>query len=131
MAGPVVYGFDHIHIHCSDLAATERWFLEGIGAELIDHHDSFGTPVTTVRLGGARILLRPARPGERFDPAGPRCYGEDHFGLEVADLDATAAELKHRGVEFEVEPRDFGPGARIAFVRGPDSVRIELVQRLG
>ncbi len=56
-------------------------------------------------------------------------YGEDHFGVEVDDLDEVAADLKKRGVVFGMEPRDFGPGLRIAFVRGPDNVRIELMER--
>ena len=38
------------------------------------------------------------------------------------------AELRRRGVMIDVEPWDFGPTLRIAFVKGPDDVRIELVQ---
>ena len=45
-----------------------------------------------------------------------------------ADADATVAELRRRGVEIEVEPWDFSAESRIAFVKGPDNVRIELVQ---
>jgi catechol 2,3-dioxygenase-like lactoylglutathione lyase family enzyme len=61
-------------------------------------------------------------------PAGARHFGADHFGLRVLDVDATVAELRRRGVRIEVEPWDFGPTLRIAFVKGPDDVRVELVQ---
>ena len=128
MATPLEYQFNHIHVFCSDLAATERWFVEGIGAELVERRDSRGTPASVLRLGGAQILLRGAREGENLALAGARHFGTDHFGLEVADVDATVAELKRRGVFVEVEPWDFRPGLRIAFVKGPDDVRIELVQ---
>ena len=44
-------------------------------------------------------------------------------------MDASVEELRRRGVTIDVEPYDFTPGSRIAYVRGPDGVRIELVQR--
>jgi hypothetical protein len=47
----------------------------------------------------------------------------------VDDLDATVAELKRRGAEFAVEPRTPGPGLKIAFLRAPENVRIEVLLR--
>ena len=41
------------------------------------------------------------------------------------------ADLKGKGADICVEPRTIRPGVRIAFVRGPDEVRIELLQRDG
>lgn len=128
MADPREYQFHHIHVFCSDLDATERWFVDGVGAEFVDRRDSRGVPGVTLRLGGATVLLRPARAGEELANAGDRHFGADHFGLRVADVDATVDELRRRGVEIEVEPWDFAPTTRIAFIKGPDNVRIELVQ---
>jgi catechol 2,3-dioxygenase-like lactoylglutathione lyase family enzyme len=121
--------FDHIHVYCSDFDATERWFREGLGAELVERTETRGLLVGQLRLGGATILIRNAREGEKLAP-GPadRHFGADHFGLRVADVDATVAELRRRGVTIDVEPWDFSPKMRIAFVRGPDNIRIELVQ---
>jgi lactoylglutathione lyase len=131
MAAPLDYHFHHIHVFCSDLEATERWFVEGVGAEVVARADSRGVPGVTLRLGGASVLLRPAREGENLTSAGARRYGADHFGLRVSDVDATVAELRSRGVFIEVEPWDFAPTTRIAFIKGPDEVRIELVQPKG
>jgi catechol 2,3-dioxygenase-like lactoylglutathione lyase family enzyme len=128
MAAPLEYQFHHIHVFCSDVDATQRWFTDGLGAELVGRADSRGVPGVTLRVGGAQVLLRPARAGEDLVPAGARHFGADHFGLQVSDVDATVAELKQRGVFIEVEPWDFGPHTRIAFIKGPDEVRIELVQ---
>jgi catechol 2,3-dioxygenase-like lactoylglutathione lyase family enzyme len=128
MADARTYQFHHIHVFCSDLDATERWFVDGVGAEFVDRRDSRGVPGVTLRLGGANVLLRPAREGEDLVGAGARHYGADHFGLQVDDVDATVADLRGRGVEIEVEPWDFAPTTRIAFIKGPDNVRIELVQ---
>lgn len=128
MASGEDYQFNHIHVFCSDPAATERWFVEGVGAELVERRESRGVPSAVLRLGGAQVLLRGAREGEALAAAGARQFGADHFGLQVADVDATIERLRARGVEIEVEPWDFSPRLRIAFIKGPDNVRIELVQ---
>ncbi len=59
--------------------------------------------------------------------AQPR-YGVEHFGPVVADLDATVAALQAQGVRILREPLTIRPGRRIAFIEGPDRVRIELVE---
>jgi catechol 2,3-dioxygenase-like lactoylglutathione lyase family enzyme len=123
--------FDHVHIVCSDLGATERWFVDTLGAEFMRRRDSGGTPSSIVRLGGAQVYLRAARKGEILEPAGTRRYGTDHFSFLVSDLGTTAAELRRRGVFFEVEPFEFMPGLFMSYVVGPDNVRIEFVERRG
>lgn len=123
------FRFNHVHVFCSDIDATERWFVDGVGAEFVARRDSNGIPATTLRLGGVQILLRPARANESLVPNNQRQYGTDHFGFDVDDVDGAVAELKARGVFVEVEPWDFTPQARIAYIKGPDEVRIELVQR--
>jgi lactoylglutathione lyase len=122
------YKFDHVHVIASDRSVTEKWFLDGLGAELVERRDSRGVPVSEVRLGGVHVLIRGVRNDERFAPAAARQYGADHVGLRVADVDAAVEELRRRGVVIEVEPWDFGPDLRIAFVKGPDNIRVELVQ---
>ena len=64
----------------------------------------------------------PSSPSEPY-------IGLDHFGLRVESLDEAAAELKRLGAEFTLEPRTLRPGVKIAFVRAPDDVRIELLER--
>ncbi len=49
-------------------------------------------------------------------------------GLEVDDMDSTADELRSKGVEFTRGPIDVGDGAKIAFLKDPDGVEIELIQ---
>ena len=61
-------------------------------------------------------------------PADPH-LGLDHFGFRVENLDEAVAELKSKGAEFAVEPYTLRPGVKIAFVRAPGDVRIELLER--
>jgi len=55
--------------------------------------------------------------------------GLDHFGLTVKDIDAVAAEIKAKGVEFTKEPTTIRPGVRICFIRGPQGISVELLER--
>ncbi len=60
--------------------------------------------------------------------------GWGHVAFEVADVDATSAELARRGVAFHVLPKNFpddAPVSRIAFFRDPDGNELQLVQPLG
>src|SRR5690606_9369926 len=100
----------------------------GLGADVAGRPESRGVPSVRLKLGGANIYLRPQRDDESLTPPDSAHFGADHFGLRVADVDATVAELRKRGVFIEVEPWDFSASSRIAFVKGPDGVRIELVQ---
>jgi catechol 2,3-dioxygenase-like lactoylglutathione lyase family enzyme len=55
--------------------------------------------------------------------------GLEHIGFHVDDVDAAIAELRGKGVEVLMEPTTVRPDVRIAFVKGPDDVRIELLRR--
>ncbi|MGI5835226.1 MAG: VOC family protein [Chloroflexota bacterium] len=129
MDNPLDYTFDHVHVFCTDLSKTERWFIDCLGAELIRRRELHGAPATDVRLAGVDIFLRGPMPGEIVGQVKRSQFGTDHFGLRVRDLDATIAELKRRGAEFDAEPRWVNPKLKIIFVKGPDDIRIELLQR--
>lgn len=127
MSNPLEYTLDHIHIYCSDIVETERWFVEGMGAELMQHRTMNNSPVTELRIAGTNLFLFVG--SESAGTSETEHLGEEHFGLKVDDLEAAAAELKRRGVQFSVEPTQVRPGVKMSFVTGPDNIRIELLQR--
>jgi catechol 2,3-dioxygenase-like lactoylglutathione lyase family enzyme len=122
-----ITGLNHIHIICSDLAASESWFVDGVGAELVERREARGMPTSELRLAGIRLLLRGAHEQEIVAPGAQRRYGPDHFALEVADVDATVETLRARGVAIAREPADSARN-RVAFIQGPDDLVIELVR---
>ncbi len=131
MSTPLSFVFDHVHIFCSNLDATERWFSEGMDAQLMRRRVAAnGAKAVDLRLGGVGVFLRGLAPGEAPPaPTSSSGLGTNHFALVVSDIDSIVGELRRRGVEFESPPRKIGQGSQIAFVRGPDGVRIELIQR--
>jgi catechol 2,3-dioxygenase-like lactoylglutathione lyase family enzyme len=89
-----------------------------------------GKPRIDLKLGGANIFIAPVEPGDGVNPAPATPYqGLDHFGLSVSGIDAIAAELKAKGVEFTREPTTVRPGVRVCFLRGPEGISIELLDR--
>jgi catechol 2,3-dioxygenase-like lactoylglutathione lyase family enzyme len=81
-----------------------------------------------LKLGGANIFIAPVTSGDGVNAPPVTPYqGLDHFGLQVSGIDAIVAELKAKGAQFTMEPTNIRPGVRIAFIRGPQGVSIELV----
>jgi lactoylglutathione lyase len=127
---PATISFDHMHLRSPDPEGTARWFEEMLGAEVIRSVQE-GQPRIDLKLGGANIFIAAVPAGDASVGAPPRTpyQGLDHFGLAVPDLDTAAAALKAKGVEFTMEPKQARPGLRIAFIRGPQGISIELLQR--
>ena len=119
------FTWDHVHIRTPDPEATAQWFADTLGAEIVR------TPTRLdVKLGGGNIFLAPVAAGDGVNPSPVTPYqGLDHFGLTVKDIDAVAAQLKAKGVVFTKEPVTIRPGVRICFIRGPQGISIELLER--
>jgi catechol 2,3-dioxygenase-like lactoylglutathione lyase family enzyme len=125
----VKYGWDHVHLRTSDPEGMANWFESKLGAEIIRTMQQ-GKPRIDLKLGGANIFIAPVAPGDGVNTAPVTPYhGLDHFGLTVSGIDAVAAELKKKGVEFTREPTTVRPGVRICFIRGPEGISIELLDR--
>jgi lactoylglutathione lyase len=125
----IKYGWDHVHLRTTDPEGMAQWFESMLGAEIIRSMQE-GKPRIDLKLGGANIFIAPVAPGDAVNQAPRTPYrGLDHFGLAVSGIDAVAADLKKKGVEFTREPTTVRPGVRICFLRGPEGVSIELLDR--
>ena len=129
------YRYDHVHLRATDPDAMGRFFETMFGAEVTRDVYPPGTLYpgqmrVSMKVGGQKILVAPAHP---HDPTGAApqfpYYGVEHIGLTVDDVDAAVAELRAKGAEVPIGPLTRNPGLRLAFVRGPDGVMVELVQR--
>jgi lactoylglutathione lyase len=90
---------------------------------------------TMVRIAGRFTLIFLAAPEspdaeielthnwDENEYAGGRNFG--HLAFAVDDIYATCARLMDKGVTINRPPRD----GRMAFVRSPDNISIELLQR--
>ncbi len=124
------YTYDHIHLRTRDPQGMADYFHKMFDAKIIESTQSDGVSRLDLDIDGLMVFIAPvaADAAMAANPAEPH-LGLDHFGFRVDNVDQTVADLKRRGAEIAVEPRTIRPGVRIAFVRAPDDVRIELLQR--
>ena len=126
------YTYDHIHVRTKDPEGMAGFFETMFGAKVLRLIQSDGAPRVDLDVNGLAIFIATVPPEEHIDlsPRDPH-LGLDHFGFRVDDIDGAVEDLRGKGAEIYVEPRTIRPGVRIAFVRGPDDVRIEILQRDG
>jgi lactoylglutathione lyase len=122
--------YDHVHLRSPNPDETAAYYERMFGAKIIKSVMSNGIERTDMDLGGVMVFI--AQVPEDADladkPAGS-FVGLDHLGLRVRDIDRVCDELKTKGAEFTTEPKTIRPGVRIAFVRGPQDVLIEILDR--
>ncbi len=120
-------------IRVSDLDQTLNFFRDCLDMVETRRYDSEGGRFTLVFLA-ARDDVQNAINGAspvveltyNWDPeeyTGGRNFG--HLAYEVDDIYATCSRLMDKGVTINRPPRD----GRMAFVRTPDNISIELLQK--
>lgn len=118
----------HTMMRVSDLDASLRFYRDALGLEVVNQ---------ITQAQGRFTLVYLAAPGDHqaqleltynWDPepyTGGRNFG--HVAFEVDDIYATCQRLIDHGVTISRPPRD----GWIAFVRSPDNISVELLQRAG
>jgi len=117
--------FLHSMIRVSDPGATVAFF-QLLGLEERRRHDMPQGKFTLIFLGvpgdeGGEVEL--THNWEERGYSGGRNFG--HLAYEVDDIYATCRRLMDGGVTINRPPRD----GRMAFVRSPDHISIELLQK--
>lgn len=121
----------HTMIRVHDLAATLRFFVDGLGLREMRRMENDKGRYTLVFLAAdetpdAQIELTYNWPPE--DGAPSEDYGSarnfGHLAFRVADIYAVCERLQAIGVAINRPPRD----GHMAFVRSPDLVSVELLQ---
>jgi lactoylglutathione lyase len=121
--------FDHLHLRSADPEAMAQWFERMLGAQVSRYMQS-GRQRIDVRLGGVNFFIAPVMPGEDVNPAPVAPYrGLDHFGLFVPGLHAFVDGLRAKGVEVTLPMQSPRPGVSYCFIRGPEGISIELLER--
>jgi lactoylglutathione lyase len=125
----------HTMVRVSDLEVSVRFYRDVLGMTEVRRVDNEKGRFTLVFMAGGRDVER-AR-GDRsceleltwnWDPevyTGGRNFG--HLAYEVDDIHAFCADLMAKGVTINRPPRE----GRMAFIRSPDGISIELLQKGG
>ena len=120
----------HTMVRVTDIEASLRFYRDALGLDMLSRKDNEGGRYTLVFLAApgnhsAQLELTynwPAADGSAEVYTGGRNFG--HLAYAVPDIYATCTRLQQHGVSILRPPRD----GRMAFVRSPDEVSIELLQ---
>ncbi len=116
----------HTMVRVTSLEDSLRFYRDALGLEVLRKHENPQGRFTLV------FLAAPGQPEAQveltynWDPeayTGGRNFG--HLAYEVDDIYATCERLQQQGVQILRPPRD----GRMAFVRSPDQISIELLQK--
>ena len=118
----------HTMVRVRDLPAALRFFCDGLGLRELRRRDSEQGRFTLVFLGehaegdSPQIELT-----HNWDQQEPYTVGRNfgHVAYEVADIYAACQRLLDLGYAISRPPRD----GRMAFIRSPDAISVELLQR--
>jgi lactoylglutathione lyase len=116
----------HTMVRVSDLDASLDFYCNHLGLREITRFDNEAGRFTLIFLAAdespdAQVELTHNWDPEEYD--GGRNFG--HLAFEVEDIYATCRRLQDAGVTISRPPRD----GRMAFVRSPDKISVELLQR--
>lgn len=114
-------GFHHVHLKTTLPGDAVAWYTEAFGGKAENFKDAIN--VQAIRYGDMYLFVKRAvrRPESMVDKS------IDHLGWSTKDFDATIKRLRDMGVEFQMEPMEHD-GHMIAFVEGPDGVKIEVIE---
>jgi catechol 2,3-dioxygenase-like lactoylglutathione lyase family enzyme len=129
----MAYRINHIHLKAPDPRQTAEWYASAFGFKIVsDEVRAFGDRFVRCQSedGGMMVNISGARTGERLGPGDASAHhGLEHFGFDSQDIDADIARLETLGARLLEGPIQVPNGPRIAFLRAPDDVRVELVER--
>jgi catechol 2,3-dioxygenase-like lactoylglutathione lyase family enzyme len=123
---------DHIEILPGNLERSLKFYTEILGFKVRWRFEPENAPIEEIvfiELGGTQIELfsfknPPAPPETGRVRVGPR-----RIGLLVEDMEKAIEYLKEKGVEISSGPRATRENLKIAEIKDPDGLAIELIER--
>jgi len=116
----------HTMVRVSDLDASLEFYCDKLGLEELRRYDNEGGRFTLVFLAAPGDTDAQVELTYNWDPED---YGEGrnfgHLAYRVDDIYALCRKLMDGGVTINRPPRD----GHMAFVRSPDNISIELLQK--
>ena len=116
----------HTMVRVTDVAASLRFYCDALGLKELSRRDYPQGRFTLIFLAAPGDEHAQVELTHNWDPesyGAGRNFG--HLAYEVDDIYATCARLADHGVTILRPPRD----GRMAFVRSPDDISIELLQQ--
>ena len=116
----------HTMVRVADLDESLRFYRDALGLQVVRTHEVPQGKFTLVYLaapGDEQAQIELTYNWDEHSYTGGRNFG--HVAYAVDDIYAACERLQSHGVTISRPPRD----GRMAFVRSPDGISVELLQR--
>ena len=126
-----MYKINHIHLKSADPKSTADWWVRAF---------NFKIKSDTIRVFGDRFIMCESEDGLTVNISNERTgetlgrgdsnphFGLEHFGFDSVDIKADIKKLLELGAELAEGPLDLDDGRKIAFIKVPGEIRVELIQ---
>jgi glyoxylase I family protein len=126
-------GFEHVGMTCSDLDRTIAFYCDQLGLRLALRRGNDRGEMAFLDTGSGMLEIAcPTADISRSRDVPPHEAGMRHLTFAFDQIDQLVEQLQAAGVEIIEHPR---PAyftemlSRVAFVRDPDGIIVELVER--
>ena len=129
----MLLGFEHVGMTSGNLDQTIGFYCDLLGLKLVLRKLHTQGELAFLDTGSGMLeVFAPDADVARSRDVPPHEAGMRHMTLAYDDVDAIIAKLEEAGVDVVERPRDAINQQflkRLAFVRDPDGILVELVQR--
>ena len=127
----MTFAINHIHLKSNSPRECADWWVKAFNFRIL---------ADTIRDSGDQFIACESENGMTVNISGPQSAqtltagdhgvkeGLEHFGLDSENLESDIERLTSLGAELLDGPIEMG-AIRICFLKAPDNVRIELIQR--
>ena len=125
-----MFKLTHIHLRSPNPRNAAQWYVDNLEARIVGEGRGLGDSLAIrMELGGASVTVSGSPTGNPLPESSTEYHwGLEHFGLDTDDIGATLSKLESLGVEVLLPVTQMSSGSLIAYIKGPDEVRIELMQ---
>jgi catechol 2,3-dioxygenase-like lactoylglutathione lyase family enzyme len=123
------YKHEHTHITAPNPDKIIEFYTTVMGARVTKEQTTPSGLLVDIDLGGIPIRISGATGADKAWK-GLR-HGLHHIGLEIDNMDEFIAKMKANNVEIVTEPFQANPVTRAAFIKCPDGVLYEIIEKSG
>jgi catechol 2,3-dioxygenase-like lactoylglutathione lyase family enzyme len=119
----MAFKINHLHFKTPNPQKTARWYVENLGAEIVEEIRGGETVGFRLDLLGLRLNVTGFVEGQKLE----QHYGMEHLAIDTDDLPGIVEKLKASGARI-LEERQLRDGRHVCFFEGPEGVRLEVME---
>ena len=119
----MAFKINHLHLKTPDPKKTAQWYVDNLGAKIVEEIRGGETVGFRLDLHGVRLNVTGFIEGQKLE----QHYGLEHVAIDTDELPGVVQKLKASGARI-LEERQLRDGRKVCFFEGPEGVRLEVME---